>query len=185
MMNMAIKKEVIHMQLENTLTASRITIRDYHAADLPFVTAMWFDPENGRYLSDPTTEYVDEVYQAALDKLENSDDGYYLTVVLNGTEEIIGSCFIFPDGQGKCFELAYCIHKAHWRKGYATELLSLVTAWAKDNGFTEITAEAAKENIASDTLLRKNGFTVTGESEFQKYNMDITYESYIYSLKLK
>lgn len=172
------------MQLKKTLSGPRITIRDYHASDLPSLTAMWFDEENGRYLSDPTKEYADEKYQAALDKLENSTDGYYLTVELKDTRQIIGSCFIFPDDKGERFELAYCIHKAHWRKGYAAELLALVTAWAKDNGYTEITAEAAKENTASGSLLEGNGFRIKRESSFKKYNMGIDFESYIYSLAL-
>lgn len=172
------------MQIENPLSTPRITLRNAKKADLPFLTSMWFDKENGRYLSDPTSEYVDEVYRDALDRIETSPDGFYLTAELNSTKEIISSCFMFPDEKGDRFEIAYCVHKDHWRKGYATEILSLATAWAKDNGFTEITAEAAKENTASHALLIKNGFTVTGESRFKKYNMDISYESYTYSKKL-
>lgn len=173
------------MQIYKSLSAQRITLRSCRKSDLPILTSMWFDEENGKYLSDPTREYVDDKYQAALDEIETRQGGYYLTAVLNDTEQIIGSCFIFPDEKRERFEIAYCIHKAHWRKGYATEILSLVTAWAKDNGFVEITAEAAKENIASDLLLRKNGFVVTGESKFKKYNMDVSYDSYTYSLSLK
>ena len=172
------------MQINCPLSTPGITLRNYKKSDLPSLTAMWFDEENGRYLSDPAFGYVDDRYQAALDKLETSPDGYYLTVELNKAKQIIGSCFIFPDEKRERFEIAYCIHKAHWRKGYANELLSLITEWARDNGYTEITAEAAKENLASHALLIKNGFTVTGESCFKKYNMDVTYESYTYSLKL-
>ena len=173
------------MQLKKPLSGQRITLRSSQSSDLPYLTAMWFDPENGRYLSDPTAEYVDEVYQAALDRIETDPNGYYLTAVLNDRSQIIGSCFIFPEEQEKRFEIAYCIHKSLWRKGCAAEILSLVTAWAKDNGYTEITAEAAKENAASHALLIKSGFKVTGESEFKKYNMDISYKSYIYSYKLR
>lgn len=173
------------MQINKPLISHIITLRNAKKSDLPALTSMWFDEENGKYLSDPTRQYVDDKYQAALDSIETNTHGYYLTAVLTAAEQIIGSCFIFPDDKGECFEIAYCVHKAHWRKGYATEILALATAWAKDNGFTEITAEAAKENTASHALLKKNGFTVTGESKFKKYNMDITYESYVYSLKLK
>ena len=173
------------MQLKKPLTASRITIRDHRAADLPFVTAMWFDEENGKYLSDPAAEYVDEIYQAALDKLENSNDGYYLTVVLKGTEEIIGTCCIFPDENKECFDIGYCVHKDCWRKGYGTEIIASITAWLRDNGGAEITAEVAKENTASIALLERNGFKVKRESSFKKYNMGIDFESYIYSIKLK
>ena len=172
------------MQIESPLITPTITLRNAKKSDLPHLTAMWFDAENGRYLSDPTFEYVDDKFRAALDNIETNPNGYYLTAVLTDTEQIIGSCFIFPEDKER-FEIAYCIHKAHWRKGYATGILSLAAAWAKSNAFTEITAEAAKENLASHALLTKNGFTVTGESKFQKYNMNVTYESYTYSLKLQ
>ena len=173
------------MQINKPLISHRITLRNAKKSDLPALTSMWFDEENGKYLSDPTLQYVDGKYQAALDSIETNPHGYYLTAVLTATEQITGSCFIFPDDKGERFEIAYCVHKAHWRKGYAAEILALATEWAKDNGFTEITAEAAKENTASHALLKKNGFTVTGESKFKKYNMDIVYESYVYSLKLR
>lgn len=164
------------------LNTPRLTLRNAKKSDLPFLTAMWFDKENGKYLSDPTPEYIDDKYQAALNSIEDNPKGYYLTAVLTGTEQIIGSCFIFPDESGSSCEIAYCIHKSHWRKGYATEILSSVTQWAKENAYTEITAEAAKENTASNALLLKSGFKVTGESKFQKYNMNVTYESNLYSL---
>lgn len=173
------------MQIEGTLSTPRITVRNYQRADLPHLSAMWFDAENGKYLSDPTNEYVDDKYQAALDGLEDSSYGYYLTVVLNDSGEVIGSCFLFPDEKKERFDIGYCIHKNYWRQGYGTELLHLIVLWAREHGAVEITAEAAKENIASSLLLKKLGFEVVRESSFKKYNMNIEYESYIYRLTLK
>ena len=68
------------MKLDRPLAGERIVIRSYAPEDLDFCTGMWFDPENGRYLSDPAREYVDEVFQRALDGLQDSGDGYYLVV---------------------------------------------------------------------------------------------------------
>ena len=173
------------MQLEKNLISSRITIRDYRGSDLPFVTAMWFDEENGKYMSDPTREYVDDVYSKALDELEDNPEGYYLTVVLNGTEKIIGTCCIFPNEKEGSYDIGYCVHKDHWRQGYGTEIISLIIEWVRDHGCFEITAQVAKDNVASNALLRKNGFEVVRESEFKKYNMGICFESNIYRLELK
>ena len=174
------------MQIENTLSTERLTIRNCHKSDLPALTAMWFDAENGKYLSDPTREYVDDKFQRALDAIEENPHGYYLALLLRGTETIIGSCFLFPEEEKEgSFALAYCIHKDHWRKGYATELLHRIIDWVRERGGTEVTAEAAKENIASDALLRKIGFAVVGESSFQKYHMDVSFDSYVYRLALK
>ncbi|MCH5274461.1 MAG: GNAT family N-acetyltransferase [Lachnospiraceae bacterium] len=173
------------MQLKNNLYASRITVRDYRKSDLPFLVAMWFDEENGKYLSDPTKDYVNDEYRKALEKLEDNPHGYYLTLVLNASEEIMGSCFMFPDDKKESFDIAYCIHKNYWRQGYATELIPLIIDWVHGHGGIEITAEVAKENIASNSLLRKNGFEVIRETRFKKYNMDVYFDSYIYRLILK
>lgn len=173
------------MKIEGTLSSPRMAIRNYRRTDLPFLTAMWFDAENGKYTSDPTKEYVDDKYQTVLDNLEDNPDGYYLTLVLSGSEEIIGSCFIFPDDGKESFDIAYCIHKNYWRQGYGTELIPVIIDWIYNHGGIEITAEVAKENIASNSLLRKNGFEIIREARFKKYNMDIYYDSYIYRLILK
>ena len=63
------------MKLEQTLYGKRICLRSYEKKDLIFLTDMWFDEENGKYLSDPTKEYVDDVYQKALDTLGESEYG--------------------------------------------------------------------------------------------------------------
>ena len=84
------------MQLDRELQGGRIVIRSYRKADLPFLTGMWFDAENGKYMSDPTAEYVDEVYREILDDLENSTDGYYLVAELADTGEPVASAGIFP-----------------------------------------------------------------------------------------
>ena len=41
------------MKLDSKLIADRIVIRNYEIEDKEFCTGMWFDKENGKYLSDP------------------------------------------------------------------------------------------------------------------------------------
>lgn len=173
------------MLLDKPLTSKRITIRNYQKSDLPFLTAMWFDKENGKYMSDPTDEYVNDEYQKALNELEDNPNGYYLTVVLNDSKKIIGSACIFPDKKKESFDIGYCIHKKCWGRKLGKELLSLIVNWIDSNGGIEITAEVAKENVASNCLLKSFGFNIKRESKFKKYNMDVYYESYIYFLRLK
>ena len=170
------------MKLERPLLGERIVIRDYTPGDLAFSTDMWFDPENGRYLSDPTVGYVDEVYQRALDGLQDSEDGYYLIVELCSSGERIGTCCVFPD-EG-VYDIGYCIHKSLWRQGFGTEVVNLLVNWVREQGGLAVTAEAAKENLGSCALLEKCGFTVKKETSFRKYNMDVRFDSLIYERKL-
>ena len=172
------------MKLERPLLGERIVIRSYVPADLDFCTGLWFDPENGRYLSDPERAYVDEGYQKALDGMQDCGDGYYFVVELRGTGERIGTCCVFPDGEGKVYDIGYCVHKDCWRQGFGTEVVRLVLDWVREQGGTAVTAEAARENRGSCALLEKCGFTVVKETSFKKYHMDITFESFIYEKKL-
>ena len=170
------------MKLGTPLLGQRIAVRDYMPSDLEFCTGMWFDPENGRYLSDPDREHVDEVYQKALDGLQDSKDGYYLIVELRDGGERIGTCCVFPE-KG-VYDIGYCIHKCRWKQGYGTEVVNLLVGWIQEQGGTAVTAEAAKENRGSCALLEKCGFQVIRESSFRKYHMDIRFESVIYQKTL-
>lgn len=173
------------MQMRDVFTTDRMQVRNCRREDLPVLTAMWFDGENGKYLSDPTAEYADEKFKKALDAIEDNPHGYLLTLLLKDSEEIVGSCFLFPDERAGTFEIAYCIHKNHWRQGYATELLKAVIRWAENHGCRELIAEAARENVASNELLCKCGFSVIREASFQKYNMDVRYDSLVYRRELR
>ena len=172
------------MRIDNVLIGQRIIIRNYEKSDRDFLTGMWFDEENGKYMSDPTAEYVDEVFQKALDTLGESQFGYYLVITLADTMESIGSFCIFPDEDKKVYDIGYCIHKKYWKNGYGSEAVSLVLDWLKEQGADKVTAEVAVDNIASNALLQKFGFEVEKKTEFKKYNMDVRFDSYIYAKAL-
>lgn len=166
------------MRLKQPLAGRRIIIRSYEREDLDFCTAMWFDPENGRYMSDPEAEFVDERYQKALDGLQDAESGYYLIVERLG--ERIGTCCAFPDQEGRVFDIGYCVRKDLWRQGFGREIVETLADWVRGEGGEAVTAEAAEENAASCGLLEKCGFRVLRKASFQKYGMDIRFDSRIY-----
>lgn len=172
------------MKIEQSILSRRICLRNYTESDLGFLTDMWFDEENGKYLSDPVREYVDEAFQRALDTLGESEYGYYLVIELADTKERIGSACMFPDEDKKVYDIGYCIHKSKWRQGYGSEAIASLLEWLKANGAGKVTAEVAAENAPSNALLRKYGFEVEKESEFKKYHMDVRFHSYIYAKRL-
>lgn len=180
------------MQIYTPLCGARVRIRDYHKADLPFVTSLWFDPVIGRYMSDPPADRVDECYRKSCGEMEDNTDGFYFVIELAATGERIGTCCAFPqdengvfDESRQCFDIGYCINKTHWRQGYGEEAVRLLMAWAAAQGAKKMTAEAAKDNAASCGMLEKLGFTVLRESRFKKYNTDIVFPSNIYARELE
>ena len=172
------------MRIEKEMSGNRIRIRNYEKSDLDFVTEMWLDEVNGKYLSDPTVDHVDAAFQKALDSLSDSQYGYYLIIEHNETGTRIGSFSIFPDEDGKVYDIGYCIHRDYWHNGYGSEALALMLGWMKDRGAEKVTAEVAIQNEASNALLRKFGFEIQTEASFEKYNMGIHYDSLIYAKTL-
>lgn len=169
------------MKIAHPLRGKRICLRNYTESDLSFLTDMWFDEENGAYLSDPTREYVDDAFQNALDTLGESPYGYYLVIELADSKEPIGSLCAFPNEQEMVYDIGYCIHKSHWRQGYGIEAVALLLQWLKAQGAKKVTAEVAAANLPSRMLLHKLGFTVEKETSFQKYNMNVRFDSYLYA----
>lgn len=109
------------MKIEQPIHGKRISLRNYTESDLTFLTDMWFDEENGKYLSDPIRESVDETFQKALDTLGESRYGYYLVIELSDTHEHIGSACMFPDENKKVYDIGYCILKSKWNQGFGSE----------------------------------------------------------------
>ncbi len=170
------------MKIKGRIPGERISIRSYADSDREFVSGIWFDRVNGKYLSDPEWSCVDEVYQRALDALADSPYGYYF-VVEDVSGVPMGTCSAFPSEDGSEFDLAYCVHRDYWNQGFGTQIVKALVNWCWAQGAERVTAEVAVSNGASNALLRKLGFQILRESEFPKYNMGITYPSYIYALE--
>ncbi len=168
------------MNIGQSVTTPRLRIRSYTEADLDFVSAIWFDDENGRYLSDPPRALLDEVYRNALAGLAESPLGYYLIAELTTSGERIGTCSIFPNDDGTVCDIAYCVDKRHWRQGYGREIVTVLETFCRALGAKRITAEVAQANRASNCLLSELGYTIEKEAEFAKYKTGIVYPSYIY-----
>ncbi len=72
-------------------------------------------------------------------------------------------CFkgVSPDG---AVEIGYGIDESYEGRGYATEAVSAVTAWAaQQEGVKCVEAEAEEDNFASLRVLEKVGFVPNGE----------------------
>ncbi|WP_028388058.1 GNAT family N-acetyltransferase [Legionella fairfieldensis] len=73
------------------------------------------------------------------------------------TNEFVGEAYFDQLETGE-IKVGYLFHKKHWNKGYATEVLNALLAWAKNNIDTDyIIAYADKENQASFRVMEKCG----------------------------
>ena len=70
------------MLLKRNLETPRLLIRPYQAEDRDFCVSLWCDKENGKYMSDPLKENIDQKYLSCLDGMEECvEKGDYVAIV--------------------------------------------------------------------------------------------------------
>ena len=87
--------------------------------------------------------------------------------------QLVGSCDLDSEELGEV-ELGYCLAKAYWGKGLATEVARAVVHFAfEDLKLERLVAVVVPENIASWKLLEQIGFTFKKKAHY--YGWDVVY----------
>lgn len=103
-------------------------------------------------VADPTKNFLFHTLWTMIDTSLNTMVGDLL---------IVGA----PNEKGE-IEIGYGTYEAFKGKGYMTEAVGGIIDWAKGQpGVKAIVAGTEKTNIASYTLLERNGFTKAGETD--------------------
>jgi [ribosomal protein S5]-alanine N-acetyltransferase len=97
-------------------------------------------------------------------KRESAGTHLYASIVLNATQEIIGTAIIFNfDHEAKHAEIGYVLHINHWGKGYGTEAVALMSDFAFDTlKLHKLHARVVDTNVGSTRVLEKNDFQLEG-----------------------
>lgn len=167
------------------LYTDRLILRPTREADGPLCLSIWLDEKMGRYLADPPREKADDRYLNFAVGIEEDEDWYPMIAEDRESGEFIGTCSVVPTEDCACWDLGYCIHLDHWRKGYATEMVARLIEEGRAHGIRAFTAAVAKGNAASNALCRKLGFRIwKDDGTFRKTGTDIVYPEYIWRLEL-
>lgn len=167
------------MLLNENIETSRLIIRSWKRSDKEFTLALWGDRENGKYMSDPACENVDEQYLQCIDEMEDNPEGYYLIAELKNGQSI-GTCCAFPEEAN--YDIGYCVNKKYWREGYGTEMVNALIQWIKANGGKSVTGEVADDNVASVALLTKLGFLEDRKTRYKKWGEETYFDAHYYKL---
>ena len=166
------------------IETERLYLRGFQKEDARFAIGIWNDPEMGEYLPDEAMEEIDENYLKEIEALGEDEECCYMIAESKDTRERIGTCSFIPKEAGKVYDIAYCVHRNHWGKGYATEMAKGMIDYGKAKGADKITVRINKENAASNRVVRKLAFKVAGEDSYKKRGTDIEFTDYLYELKL-
>lgn len=90
-------------------------------------------------------------------------------------DDLMGFLFVSPDPAGEV-HIGYLLGKAHWRKGYAFELLQRFITYAQTRDEWKVLIGGVEvSNTASSSLLIKLGFAPQQSSKgvvFYRYSLD-------------
>jgi len=155
------------MRIE-TIETDRLFIRSFRRTDAGFAISIWNDKEMGEYLPDEAMENIEESYVRQVESLGDSSDCCYLISESKETMARIGTCSFIPSEDGSVYDIAYCVHKKYWHRGYATEMAKGMIEYARQHGAKKITVVVNQENAASNAIVKKLGFVKVGEKTYNK-----------------
>ncbi|HEX4959154.1 MAG TPA: GNAT family N-acetyltransferase [Lacibacter sp.] len=118
-----------------------------------------------------TPELKEALEQTILPNVADSTKNYLYstlwTAILKAEPVIVGDlCIIGEPNAEDEIEIGYGTYDAFRGKGYMTEIVSGIIAWAKTQPqVRSITANTEKTNAASYKVLQKNQFVKSGETE--------------------
>ncbi len=149
--------------------------------DVDALAGYWSDPKTMRYLGvngDVWTreQVVERVERGA--RFCNEHGMTFWTVVEKATKMVIGQGGLVPIAfNGDEVELGYRFGKAHWGKGYATEVAEASAAYGFEVlGLDRLVAVSFPENKASRKVLMKVGFDELGESRLYYEKVLVLFE---------
>ena len=171
------------------LTTERLYLRRIHEDDAQRIFDCWASrPEVTKYLTWHAHENVEQTKMIMgfwmKDYVEDPDCMRW-GIELRATGELIGMIDVVEYRDGNPV-IGYCSGLDYWGNGYMTEALRAVVEELFAVGHDEILIEAMAENIGSNRVIEKSGFTraVTFQQQQSRWKPEIV-TIHTYSLKKK
>jgi [ribosomal protein S5]-alanine N-acetyltransferase len=152
-----------------TITAQRVRLRWLTADDIPALYSIFGDPQVMRYWSHPALQEI----AAAADYLADIHECFKNRTLFqwglelispNDGAQVIGTCTLAQlSADHERAELGFALARAHWGKGYMSEILPVLLDFAFQRlGLHRIWADVDPRNASSIKLLAKHGFQREG-----------------------
>jgi RimJ/RimL family protein N-acetyltransferase len=149
------------------LETLRLRMRPVQPRDLDSLSALNGDPYKMKYISPPLSRHqVQEALDWMIEEWHRIGYGWF-AIFEKSSRAFVGQvglqCFEY-DPRSAETELAFVIKKSAWGRGYAREAAGEVLRFGFErHQFEKIVSVIAPENPAPQAILRKLGFSCTGE----------------------
>jgi RimJ/RimL family protein N-acetyltransferase len=150
-----------------------VQLRDVIESDIPIFFEQQLDPEATQMAAFPSRGK--DAFTAHWNKIMADDSVFIKTILFNG--EVAGNIVCFEQLGER--EVGYWLGKKYWGNGIATKALEEFLKYIETR---PLYAHVAKHNIASQRVLEKCGFTISGEDKFFSQILGKDIEEYILTL---
>ena len=149
--------------MDNVIITERLILRKVKASDAAPMFSNWAsDPEVTKYVTWLPHENIETSKMLIEYWLKEEDNPKTIRYMITTKEsdEPIGMIDVV-DYIGGSPEVGYSLSRKQWNKGYMSEACKAFTQYLLDIGFDKVVIEANVENIASNRVITKCGFTFT------------------------
>jgi [ribosomal protein S5]-alanine N-acetyltransferase len=167
-----------------SIDSPRLSLRRVVEADLPDLLLVNGDAEVTRYLPYATWQSLDDgaAWLRRIEATHAAGSGEQLVMVRRDDARVVGSVLLFKHDEGSArVELGYVLGRAHWNQSLAQEAVVAACGHAFNAlGIRRIEAEVNPDNLASNRLLQRIGFTREGTLRQRWVAKGETYDTHIY-----
>lgn len=168
-----------------TIDGDRVRLRDFESGDLDACMAIVGDPEVTTSLSfdtrtrdEQSTILTSDIARA---RLQPRPD-FYFAVVEKATAGLIGFVRLGLS-RPRTAELGYAIRRDRWGLGYAVDAAIVMLKFGYGTlGLHRVEAACGPENVASQKVLSKLGFSLEGRLRDHVFTNGAWRDSLLYSL---
>jgi ribosomal-protein-alanine N-acetyltransferase len=150
----------------HVIETPRLIIREFASDEEHLLVDLNRDERVTRYTTPRTQEETRQLFQQVLKGYSTLSRFGRWAIIYKATGEFIGTCMLMAARDGLTgTEIGYNLHYNYWGQGIATETVNALVTYGFETGLTEICAITDGENLASQRVLQKAGFT-TSETVF-------------------
>ena len=150
----------IRDRLPATITTDRLVLTTPTLAHVPEMAVLANSRAIYEVLSRLPHPYDESHGRFFVENIARGPEEFAWSILLQGSYIGTMGLHLLPD---QLPELGYWLGQPYWGHGYATEAAQAVVAAARSAGYPALRSRALLGNAASRNVLRKVGFTETGE----------------------
>ncbi len=149
-----------------------MNLRTFNLNDAARVTELLQDEEISKWTSNIPFPYSE---QHAIEWIERNDRSSFAIEV----NSVVVGCISYWVNSDSELEVGYWLGKSYWGQGFCSEALSMMLSLPNFPATSKIVAKVIPENIGSQRVLLKNGFSYISDCNCQKQDVEIDAKFYI------